>query len=379
MNVTDDSLDRGEGVVSWHGIPKSDESFLDELAVVGGGSPAANGVEGATKTNMQRQPNRLHGLSQETADRAHHHHSNSTEQEPPPVRKRQRRHYKNRSPGPRQPEPEQILAQLTHRQVRMAADCVQQALYAGPWPSPVDVNDENGNGCGDIPKEAQEEKCGKYSTGVSAHFSMVGASLQQYSLDVILPAILQAQLDSVVPSVSSTAGLSRPFLGTMLLLREVLIQNSESIFGDKAIMEVHGNETDETVVDALVFGSRVLVTAVMLCALQQHLDYMFRDSMLPDAYSVEVDKFLALMQDYDSGGLLFSKVIQSVDNMNAVLAVLPRTADPVDHAAAWKSSFFRHLKRHPLYRHAITSDIGDIDIPETNAVHITILQTGVPE
>jgi hypothetical protein len=198
------------------------------------------------------------------------------------------------------------LIQNIQEQVICAGTLVAQALYGGPWPSPP------------------PEDGGSRSAHHQSHMSMVGASVQQFCRDTALPSMLQAALDQ--PDVKLPFGKS-PLVGTCIMLREVLVQNSKAIFGLPNIPEKHA------------FGARVLATAVVLQALD-HDAVMTRR------------KFLEAIRAYDAGDASFGNH-------------LVYDLDPTDPA---QESFQRHARRHPMRGR------NRLAVPEVNAVHVTVLQ-----
>lgn len=137
------------------------------------------------------------------------------------------------------------LLESKRQQVVHAATLVSRALHAGPWPSPHRSLD---------PTEYAMRTVMGYKRH-TRHMSMVGASVEKFALDIILPSVMQ-ELSQTPPR--STASYSvddddddaketvgddiRVFIGTLILLREVLILNATSIFGPSAALT--GDEAD---------------------------------------------------------------------------------------------------------------------------------------
>ena len=93
------------------------------------------------------------------------------------------------------------------------------------------------------------------------HMSSVCASIEKFANDVIQPAILtelghtlvvdvlrtgrDSSNSNVNTSLDNKVGSSRAFFGTLLLLRELLIQNIHAIFGPSVMMSLSNNTQQE--------------------------------------------------------------------------------------------------------------------------------------
>lgn len=206
------------------------------------------------------------------------------------------------------------MSPTQEEQVLHAGALVAQALLSGPWPSPMrPINQEN----------LQDEFFASY-TQHQAHMSTVGASVQQFCKDTVFPSMNRA----ICVDKPFSKG---PLIGTLILLREVLMQNANTIFG--LSMTSDNNK----------FVARVLATSVVLHSIEHEgatTRRRFNDSM--DAY--------------DSGDNLFSIHL----------------ADPIEPSTKPTSSersFHLHAKQHPL-RCGQTY----LAIPEANSAHVTVLQ-----
>ena len=310
--------------------------------------------------------------------------------------------------------------QIIQTQVFQAAAVVAQALSSGPWPSavlPVNDNEDEGlhnnkssSRCynsGDSSSSSNNNNDDESLSPVSqlqdqhiSHMSIVGASLQQFATDVVLPSILHAVQDDVPPIgllVQPDQSWRRPLLGTFLMLREVLIQNGDAIFGRGHLLlgklqpEQQQDKVAATTAAAaaanaawfrmpydilltdptVLFGVRILATSIILHAIE-----------LLHEWNVEVieldlaEQFLSLAHAYDRGdGSVFAKGWLTGGVMQSTPALL-RTGEPIsfEHAKSYKYSFQACLKRHPL---SPSKNSTAPAVSEPNAVHVTVLQNAL--
>ena len=173
-------------------------------------------------------------------------------------------------------------------QIVRAADLVAHALHLGPWPSPYRSLDPSA-----IEKRhnarSLDDDDDDVMTKHTAHMSMVGASIEQFVQDVIVPTVREEIARSQSPSAStdikrrrdsdiSVAEGLRVFLGTLLMIRELFVLNAMSIFGPSGM--ITGREADfgstldddiqnDLVTDdeAAIFSVRILATTIILTGL----------------------------------------------------------------------------------------------------------------
>jgi len=211
--------------------------------------------------------------------------------------------------------------ELKTNQVLNAASLVINALHDGPWPSPVRRLDPT-----QVADRTDEE-----DTAHRRHLSMASASIQQFARDVIVPAMLAEEGD---PRKNSHV-----FLGTLLILREIMTQNALTIFGESALLT--GNENDfipgaEEVLqyhgfeeDSGVFSAQVLATSVILTGLES-LEFGVARSLSTE--------FLRMVEKYDGGE---QEVVSALDRVDPEVGVLlPNGAEMGEaESLAWQVSF----------------------------------------
>jgi hypothetical protein len=189
-----------------------------------------------------------------------------------PEKKRRSKSQKKRMVQQLLPTP--VLLEAKRQEVISAATLMARALHAGPWPSPYRSFD---------PAIAEQQQSDYQAH--STHMSMVGASIEKFANDIIIPAMME-DLAHTTPAAHETNDNLRVFLGTLVMLREVLIQNAGSIFGGSAMLT--GQEADfgstlaETTIDngnsetatvdvdaktAALFSIQVLATMIILTGL----------------------------------------------------------------------------------------------------------------
>jgi hypothetical protein len=249
-------------------------------------------------------------------------------------------------------------------QVMSAASTVARSLNLGPWPSPFLSLDAAG---------AVENKSAN-STKLSAsslhsqHMSVVAASIQQFAYDVILR--------SMELEIPDKANESKAFLGTMLILREVLTQNGEGIFGSVASLvedddSKDGSYGDETNQEAKILSHQVLATSVILAGLEAFQG--------PWSEKLSTD-FLCMIDGYDNDSDEVAEYMVAVDQSTAVTLSGGREMS-VEERLAWQLSTNLHRDDHPVIKrkreieNAETSwKARKIEVALPNACHISILE-----
>lgn len=184
--------------------------------------------------------------------------------------------------------PASEFVEESKKQVKSAGALIAHTLQTGPWPSPYRSLHPR-----DI---ANRPAADTTSTRAHAmHVSMVGASLEKFANDIIAQTMGQELLHT--PRAARSQAHQRTFLGTLVLLREALILNAATIFGDSALLT--GEETDfgTSLADlheekdshgVALFSVKVLSTTVVLTALEG----------LDDAERLS-DEFLRLVEQYE--------------------------------------------------------------------------------
>lgn len=177
------------------------------------------------------------------------------------------------------------LLDTKRQQIRTATELVVRALAKGPWPSRYLSLHPN-----EIQHRFQSAPDSNVQYTLHAeHMSVVGASLDQFAQDVLQPTLLEEIAHrAMVSSYSSSASLGegaaatdhdlKPFYGTLLVLRDVLVQNAGYIFGNSAMLTgreqdfgstLDGLDDDNLTEDEMIlFSVQVLATTVILTALE---------------------------------------------------------------------------------------------------------------
>ena len=166
-------------------------------------------------------------------------------------------------------------------------------------------------------------------------FSIVVASLHQFSSDIIVPALYAADPMS---TVSNDAPI---ILGTLLMLREALILNADSIFGNLD----HDTDDDEESHDVAAqpqdsqseyFMASTLATSVLLAAL---------DSLGGTSASTFAPKFLRLVDAYESGQGDFAQLMveEGTDAVSSSVRWPNGTPMTEKEREDWQSSY-RYVK-----------------------------------
>jgi hypothetical protein len=269
-------------------------------------------------------------------------------------------------------DPPQSNQDRQMNQITAAVDLVIDSLTTGPWPSPPRCVDP-----ASVSRRALDMKRAEMELDLhEQHLSMVSVSLHQFATDVIAPAMIAG-------GVTKDDDL-RVFLGTLLILREVLTTNARAIFGASAI--VSGSEPDFSHrfkktntnlgrrEEFALFGARILATSVILAGLDGLDD--------EDSESLAAE-FLRRAKMYDNGDEEFSDNLIRIDGSNR--AYLPNGSPlPPEERIAWQVSFNYHYDMHPVVvnkrKRENTADRTRRNrrkppqLPKPNALHISILE-----
>jgi hypothetical protein len=198
--------------------------------------------------------------------------------------------------------------------------------------------------------------------------SVVAASIQQFAYDVILRS-----MELEIPEKSNE---SKAFLGTMLILREVLTQNGEGIFGSVASLVPDDDANDDSYGDevnqeAKILSHQVLATSVILAGLEAFQG--------PWSEKLSTD-FLCMIDGYDNDSDEVAEYMVAVDQSTAVILSGGREMS-AEERLAWQLSTNLHRDDHPVVKrkreieNAETSwKARKIEVALPNACHISILE-----
>lgn len=241
------------------------------------------------------------------------------------------------------------LNRSLEEQVLFAGTIVAQTLYDGPWPSPV--MEETAD---DLEKDSTDDM-----TRHKAHMSMIGASLRKFCQDTILKTMSSAMNSHSVRKKGASLD-ERPFLGTLLMIREVLAQNYFTIFGSNGIRREEKGEINDT--GLVAFASRAMATSVILCAIQEHprtetLTNVFLDKA--NAYDESRGSFTDLLSPY-----IDDKEESEVANIQ----------DDSFALNACKHPLVANQRSRTTAKRRKDNESSVLCLPEPNAVHITILR-----
>ena len=200
--------------------------------------------------------------------------------------------------------------------VVQATELVAESIVFFPWPWPTS-NGKSGTN--------------KNNSDVG----LVAAALVQYAKDVIVPAMQAYRIDDDSDNKTVKVPPTPVILGTMVLLRELLMQNASSIFGEenmgKAANEefVHllsGEEQEGTCPNPAVFMASTLATSVVLSA----LDKTKLDSL--------TSKFMRAMDSYDDGEEEFACHLGPLDGKKPAILPDGQRMDKRERTS-WQSSY----------------------------------------
>jgi len=208
------------------------------------------------------------------------------------------------------------------------------------------------------------------------HSGLVSTALQAFSRDVILPA-MRAQNESEIRNPVPV------ILGTLLFLREVMIQNAAAMFGETAFLT--GTEEDFEYRDQSeaehavscqgqtgLFSASTVVTSIIIFA----LDKVKKGNM--------TDKFMRLMDAYDDGDEEFSSLLGPLDPSKGALLPGGKSMDETERDM-WQASYNNRAENHPatLKQRLRESGVpvppaGIAAVAPANAVHLTLLELPEP-
>jgi hypothetical protein len=246
---------------------------------------------------------------------------------------------------------------------------VASALKDGPWPSPHrslrrEAITERWKAPGHYMLEAHDE-----------HMTVVGASLMQYSRDVILP-VFKATKNGDVDE-------RRVALGTFLLLREALLLNSESIFHIEEDFYSDGDGSDDQLTEA-TFVSKIFATSVVLLAIEYFEGIGSTEATLPDNNAVTPleELFLDASDAYDYGDDEFARHLTPLGEFDEPVLLMGQKLD-AEERVAWKLTANIQRSRHSTLQQRLRGAYGPrgngstaatLSIPEVTSAHVTILE-----
>ena len=245
------------------------------------------------------------------------------------------------------------MLHTARREITSAANLVSSCLQLGPWPSPYRSLDPNNH---DVPNNNYEAHF--------SHMSMIGASLEKFAHDILLPALLEDVGTNEL----------RVFLGALLMIREVLILNAGTIFGSSAmltgceadfgdtlVVSSNNNSYNDQADDAqetALFSVQVLATTVILTGLAEIGDNQASENLS--------EEFLKVLESYELGDKKVEQCLEVIcDNVMGVFPNRQRMQNL--ERRAWASSTNFQRERHPL--------IDKNAVIKPSAVHVSILQS----
>lgn len=270
---------------------------------------------------------------------------------------------------------------LSQQTIMNTVAMVCSSLRNGPWPSLVRTLDPRMSvtGIGDTLQARNLHL---------EHMSIVSASLDQFCRDVVIPSFLGDE--GHTRPRSQPLNQKRLFLGTLLLLREVMVQNAESIFGQSALLTGRepdfgadhsaGNDHNFDSGDqgeTSLFSAKVLVTSVILAGLMESNTVESEDVRMDSSIC---DEFLAVVQDYDSGEDDF---LPSPVDEHATPYLSSGAEFSDDEKIAWIIHHNAQCDQHELVLESCRRNFKFVDngfeardksFISTNAAHITILE-----
>ena len=296
-------------------------------------------------------------------------------------------------------------------QVMLAVDMVANSLLNGPWPSPF-CNLADPEGEEQQQQQQQQQLAMPHQNGKTPdrfdrhwehtrHMTIVGTSLKEYARDVILPSF-QAERGG-----GGSLDEQRVFLAVLILLREVMIQNAESIFGTASFDfsdDLAAASQSQPSAHALpicavtLFSIKVLVTAVIVAGIgatfsppatsHEHGEDGDEDPDEEDLSGTLTSNFLEMVTSYDRADDQFVQHLLPKRDSDAVRAKHPEFD-------AYQISLNLQRNRHHLLRASVgrryeSAPDGDDGAPTplppaaaqllptegagATAVHITLLE-----
>jgi hypothetical protein len=262
--------------------------------------------------------------------------------------------------------------------VTTAASIVIHSLQEGPWPSPFLSFD---------PASVHARDSDDYRLHFE-HFQVVGESLRQFSQDVIAESMLLVTVETrrcETPGNVDPVDLDRVFFGSLLILREVLAQNAERIFGPSVLKVFEqaavSDGSLESIEEAFQYTLNTLASAVITAGL--HVFDQSRDDGESTTANSAAERFLHLVQRYDNGDSEIVNCLKWVgidgpdDSLNQSFSHASASDADAD-SFAWHLSMRLHTELHPSYQVNCTSaqseqpiENATCRIPVANICHMT--------
>ena len=194
-------------------------------------------------------------------------------------------------------------------------------------------------------------------------------SIENFSLQVILPSLLSHGLDSI------SDGPDRAFLATLLSHREVLALNAPSIFfpaQSPRLSPFHSIQGCAEEQAGKNYFHKLLGTAVIMVALENGGAYA----------RAKIPEFSLAIQGYDQSSEAFVSNLLPVRTCGVISEGCNGTNKMTHHEAlAWKASFDNARNCHPIVRNQIWKRNGKIfrqkqhvNLPEGNACAVFMVE-----
>lgn len=230
--------------------------------------------------------------------------------------------------------------------VMRAASVVSAEIREGAWSS-----------------ERKEEES-KDKRDVRCHLHMVAASIEKFSVEMILPSLLTSD----VPDDGD--GPYRSFLATLLMLRETILLNYESFFnsgcGSRNTSNLEKN------------SYKILATGLIISALRRFRGndgYSLENEVQKDVNALTV-RFLEIVESYDSGNEEFASFLKKPLNDTVGITPAGRVLGKEENSA-WIDSFNRSREKHPLLEeksYKLSKFVNHTNAPSSNACSMFLVE-----
>jgi len=247
--------------------------------------------------------------------------------------------------------------------VMRAASVVSAEIREGAWSS-----------------ERKEEES-KDKMDVRCHLHMVAASIEKFSVEMILPSLLTSgeylftcfcflNITCFVDVPDDGDGPYRSFLATLLMLRETILLNYESFFnsgcGSRGTSNLEKN------------SYKILATGLIISALRRFRGndgYSLENEVQKDVNALTV-RFLEIVESYDSGNEEFASFLKKPLNDTVGITPAGRVLGKEENSA-WIDSFNRSREKHPLLEEKnfkLSKFVNHTNAPSSNACSMFLVE-----
>ena len=236
--------------------------------------------------------------------------------------------------------------------IGLGAKIVASELRRGSWDYVyrVDVANED-LGTTIFPKLSKKERI--------SHLTMAAASIEKFAHDVIVPSFISRGVsDTSSTSLEKTSPNHRVFVGTLLMLRELLIMNADKLFRGSHREEEENSSQSKQQNEERLFRTKILCTTLISKSIL-NLDAKLAEDIIAS--------FESAVRGYDNGEDEFSSCLDPADSTLKCVLFNGTKLKEMENLS-WRVSYNCARSIHPLVQ--LKKD-RDIMLSNRKGVHMS--------